>query len=376
MNPRILLTALLWSLSAALALGQAPTVEHIQQRRLEVPAGQYSGIAHVSEDVYAVVHDKSQGGGLHFFTLHFLEDGSIGTVTAFEADAGGVGGKDNEDVVYVPETGTLFVAAESDQSIREYTLDGRESGRKLRIPAALAACRANAGFEALAYRDGLFWTTTEAPLPAEKRPRMHRLQSFRLSDLQAGKHYWYQAQEPAVPEDQAGRAQAYVSGISAMTVLPDGRLAVLEREVYVPGSGLFAKLAGSFTENSIYLVDPAHCTAGILEKTLLTRFRTSALTLASLIFDVIENDKYRANGIYHITDEGVASWFDFAFAVGQICGNKCIVEPCMSDAFPQKATRPHFSVLDKAKVKADFGFTIPYWRDALQVCIDRIRSQE
>ena len=103
---------------------------------------------------------------------------------------------------------------------------------------------------------------------------------------------------------------------------------------------------------------------------------TSALTLASLIFDVIENDKYRANGIYHITDEGVASWFDFAFAVGQICGNNCIVEPCMSDAFPQKATRPHFSVLDKAKVKADFGFTIPYWRDALQVCIDRIRSQE
>lgn len=66
-----------------------------------------------------------------------------------------------------------------------------------------------------------------------------------------------------------------------MTVLPDGRLAVLEREVYVPGSGLFAKLAGSFTENSIYLVDPAHCTAGILEKTLLTRFRTSALTLAN-----------------------------------------------------------------------------------------------
>ena len=101
---------------------------------------------------------------------------------------------------------------------------------------------------------------------------------------------------------------------------------------------------------------------------------TSALTLASLIFDVIENDKYRESGIYHVTDEGVASWFDFAFAVGQLCGNKCIVEPCMSDAFPQKATRPHFSVLDKAKVKADFGFTLPYWRDALKVCIDRIKA--
>lgn len=103
---------------------------------------------------------------------------------------------------------------------------------------------------------------------------------------------------------------------------------------------------------------------------------TSALTLASLIADVIENDKYRENGIYHVTDEGVASWFDFAFAVGQICGNKCLVEPCMSDAFPQKAVRPHYSVLDKARVKADFGFTIPYWRDALKVCIDRIRGQK
>lgn len=280
MNPRILLTALLWSLSAALALGQAPAVEHIQQRRLDVPAGQYSGIAHVSEDVYAVVHDKSQGGGLHFFTLHFLEDGSIGTVTAFEADAGGGAGKDNEDVVYVPETGTLFVAAESDQSIREYTLDGRESGRKLRIPAALAACRANAGFEALAYRDGLFWTTTEAPLPAEKRPRMHRLQSFRLSDLQAGKHYWYQAQEPTVPEDEAGRAQAYVSGISAMTVLPDGRLVVLEREVYVPRGSIW-EMMQAFTLTRLFLVDPLHDKSQVLQKTLLTSFYTSFLNLAN-----------------------------------------------------------------------------------------------
>ena len=101
---------------------------------------------------------------------------------------------------------------------------------------------------------------------------------------------------------------------------------------------------------------------------------TSALTLARLIFSIIENDRFRESGIYHLTDEGVASWFDFAYAVGQICGNRCKVQPCRSDEFPQKAKRPAYSVLDKSKVKADFGFEIPYWRDAVQECIRRIRE--
>lgn len=102
---------------------------------------------------------------------------------------------------------------------------------------------------------------------------------------------------------------------------------------------------------------------------------TSALTLASLIFDVVENNKYSASGTYHLTDEGVASWYDFAYAVGKICGNSCDVQPCFTEDFPQKATRPHYSVLDKSKVKKDFGFAIPYWRDALEVCIQRLKEQ-
>ena len=280
MEARTLLSVLLWSLFAASALAQAPAVEHIQQRRLDVPAGQYSGITHVGEDVYAVVHDKASGGGLHFFTIHFLEDGSIGAVTAFESDAGGKTGHDNEDVVYVPETKTLFVAAESDQSIREYKLDGRATGRKLSIPAELRKTQPNLGFEALAYSEGLFWTTTEAPLPAEKRPRMHRLQSFRLKDLKAGKHYWYQAEEPTVTEAETRSAQAYVSGISAMTVLPSGRLVVLEREVYVPGGSIWDMMQ-AFTLTRLYLVDPLRDKAQVLEKTLLTSFYTSFLNLAN-----------------------------------------------------------------------------------------------
>lgn len=101
---------------------------------------------------------------------------------------------------------------------------------------------------------------------------------------------------------------------------------------------------------------------------------TSALTLARLIYDIVENDKFKESGIWHLTDEGVASWYDFAYAVGQLCGHSCDVQPCHTEDFPQKATRPHYSVLDKGKVKHDFGFPIPYWRDALEICIHRIEK--
>ena len=101
---------------------------------------------------------------------------------------------------------------------------------------------------------------------------------------------------------------------------------------------------------------------------------TSALTLARLIYDIIDNDKFKESGTWHLTDEGVASWYDFAYAVRQLCGHSCDVQPCHTEDFPQKATRPHYSVLDKGKVKHDFGFPIPYWRDALEICIHRIEK--
>ena len=272
---KILPFLLLFSWGSAFA--QVPAVEHIQQRRLEIAPGQYSGITHVEDDVYAVVHDKALGGGIFYFTLQFFSDGSIGAVSAFETDAGGAEGRDNEDVVFVPETQTLFVSAEGDQSIREYALDGRETGRCLRIPKALKKCEPNAGFEPLAYMDGTFWTTTESPLPNETT---HRLQSFSLRKLSSGKSWHYQADPPTVGEAEIASASAYVFGISAMTALPDERLLVLEREVYVPGGGIF-EMMGAFTANNIYLIDPLHDKSKVLEKTLLSRFYTNFLNLAN-----------------------------------------------------------------------------------------------
>lgn len=250
----------------------------IQQRRLEVPSGQYSGITHVEDDYYAVVHDKK--GSIFYFTLGFLGDGTIGPVQAFEASPGKAEILDNEDIVYVPETKTLFVSAEADQSIREYDLSGKESGRKLHIPDDLSSCAPNAGFESLAYSSGTFWTTTEAPLPEEILPRLHRIQCFTLQDLSPSGRYLYQADAPAISGADAAGAMAYVHGISAMTALPDGRLLVLEREVYVPGGGFLEKL-GAFSEIKLYAVSPADDPSGILQKTRILRFRTSALNLAN-----------------------------------------------------------------------------------------------
>lgn len=255
-----------------------PKVEHIQQRRMEIAFGQYSGITRIGEDVYAVVHDKAKGGGLFIFTINMLPDGTIGTVHAFEVDSDGDKGRDNEDLVYVKETGTLFIASEADQSVREYSLDGKETGRQLRIPQEFTKNKDNLGFEALGYADGLFWTTTEVPLPDED---LHRLQSFHLSTLAPYRQYSYKADGPTVSESNISRAMAHVSGISAITALPRGKLLVLEREVYVPDGDFIEKMSSSFTLTSIYMVDPAHDKSSPLKKTLLTRFYTSAMNLAN-----------------------------------------------------------------------------------------------
>lgn len=98
---------------------------------------------------------------------------------------------------------------------------------------------------------------------------------------------------------------------------------------------------------------------------------TYAFDLAKTIFDIIENRKYEGNtGIYHYSNEGVCSWYDFTKMIAEIAGNtSCDIQPCHSDEFPSPVKRPAFSVLDKTKVKEAFGLTIPYWIDSLRKCI-------
>ncbi len=103
---------------------------------------------------------------------------------------------------------------------------------------------------------------------------------------------------------------------------------------------------------------------------------TYAADLAKSILEIIsisaKNPEKFVPGIYHYSNEGVASWYDFAKAVFEISGVKCTVSPVRSVEFQTPAKRPDFSVLDKSKIKYTFGMTIPYWKDSLQYCIQKL----
>lgn len=98
---------------------------------------------------------------------------------------------------------------------------------------------------------------------------------------------------------------------------------------------------------------------------------TYAGDLADVIYDIIENRKFDNNeGIYHFSNEGVCSWYDFTKVIAQMAGHTtCDIHPCHSDEFPSPVKRPAYSVLDKSKIKDTFGITIPYWTDSLKKCI-------
>ena len=101
---------------------------------------------------------------------------------------------------------------------------------------------------------------------------------------------------------------------------------------------------------------------------------TFAGDLADVIAHIINTNQLEKTGIYHCSNEGVCSWFDFAKLICQLSGNTCDIEPCYSDEFPSPVKRPHFSVLDKAKLKKTFGFKVPYWTDSLKVCIQQLND--
>lgn len=82
---------------------------------------------------------------------------------------------------------------------------------------------------------------------------------------------------------------------------------------------------------------------------------------------------YSKTGVYHYSNEGVCSWFDFTKLIAEIAGNtSCDIQPCHSDEFPSPVKRPAFSVLDKSKVKETFGISVPYWTDSLKKCMNNL----
>ena len=103
---------------------------------------------------------------------------------------------------------------------------------------------------------------------------------------------------------------------------------------------------------------------------------TYAGDLALAIFSIIEAGVYSGNeGVYHFSNEGVCSWYDFAVEIAAAAGNtNCRINPCHSSEFPSPVTRPPYSVLDKTKIKSVFDIDIPHWRESMEYCIKRIKA--
>lgn len=103
-----------------------------------------------------------------------------------------------------------------------------------------------------------------------------------------------------------------------------------------------------------------------------------AVVIRTMIDDYVKegyNDSYSKTGIYHFSNEGVCSWFDFTKVIAEMAGNTdCDIQPCHSNEFPSPVKRPAYSVLDKTKIKETFGIKIPYWTESLKTCINNLKN--
>ncbi|MCF0211454.1 MAG: dTDP-4-dehydrorhamnose reductase [Bacteroidales bacterium] len=104
---------------------------------------------------------------------------------------------------------------------------------------------------------------------------------------------------------------------------------------------------------------------------------TFAGDLADLICHTLSQRLHLSHqGIYHFSNEGAISWYDFAQEICHLSGNRCDIQPCHSHEFPSKVVRPSYSVLDKTKLKNHFATTIPYWKESLCRCIQQLEEDE
>ena len=263
-------------LMPAMLMAQEVTVMKQRKFPKTVSAGNYSGITWLGGSRYAVANDKSPTAGFYLMTIDI--DSITGELSSVREDTFltcGLSNRDEEGICYMPHNQTVFVSGEKDQEILEYNLQGQLTGRKLNIPEIFKSCYSNGGFEALTYQaqTHLFWTTTEFTLKTDgEKPTIERkiknrlrLQSFG-DDLQPKEQYWYETDSTMIHKEK-GRS---ILGVSGLAALEDGRIVVLERELYFP-----KKQIGSFCIVRLYLVDPSqHQPGEVLSKTLLTEFKT------------------------------------------------------------------------------------------------------
>ena len=165
------------------------------------------------------------------------------------------------------------------------------------------------------------------------------------------------------------------SGVYGLTKL-EGEKAIIEsgcQHIIIRTAWLYSEFGKNFVKTMLMLTETKPQLKVVFDQ---CGTPTYALDLARLIFDILENSKFEGNtGIYHYSNEGVCSWYDFTMMIARMAKHdKCEILPCHSDEFPSKVTRPSYSVLDKTKIKETFGVKVPYWTDSLKICINNLQN--
>lgn len=170
-------------------------------------------------------------------------------------------------------------------------------------------------------------------------------------------------------EDQSGRP----TGVYGLTKLHGEQMIASSgcRYVIIRTAWLYSEFGKNFLKTMLNLTASRPSLNVVFDQ---TGTPTYAMDLARAILAVISSRAYEGReGIYHYSDEGVCSWYDFTKFIARCAGHdNCDIRPCHSDEFPSKVIRPAYSVLDKTKIKKTFGLSIPYWMDSVRKCISNL----
>ena len=143
------------------------------------------------------------------------------------------------------------------------------------------------------------------------------------------------------------------------------------RHIIIRTSWLYSEFGRNFVKTMLALTSSRPSLKVVNDQ---TGTPTYALDLASAIFDIIENRNAEdREGIYHYSNEGVCTWYEFARTIAEYAGNEeCVISPCTSEEYPSPVRRPSYSVLDKTRIKKAFGMSVPHWTDSLKKCLNNI----
>ena len=180
-------------------------------------------------------------------------------------------------------------------------------------------------------------------------------------------------------EDQQGTP----TGVYGLTKLHgEQRIAASGcKHVIIRTAWLYSEFGRNFCKTMMHLTATRPELSVVFDQ---TGTPTYAMDLAGAVMTVLDDwrgdmsgETYKNGGIYHYSNEGVCSWYDFTKMIAEYAGNAgCDVRPCHSDEFPSPVKRPSYSVLDKTKIKETFGLRIPYWTDSLKTCIANLKKNQ